>query len=259
MGSGRGRRLEGRVAVVTGGASGLGEAIAGCFAAEGAAVVIADVDAAGGERVTSAIAAAGGRACFLATDVTRAAECARAVEGAVARFGRLDVMVNNAGVGEVAPVAEMTEEAWDRVLAVNLKGVFLGSRAAFPVLAAGGGGLILNMASLAGKVPATGIGAYGASKAAVIHLTRILALEGAPQRVRANALCPTWTDTPMVRGFLADQPDPAAARRALEASIPLGRLAAPADVAAAALYLASDEAAFITGVALDVDGGTALR
>jgi 3-oxoacyl-[acyl-carrier protein] reductase len=249
------RRLEGRVTVVTGGASGLGEAIARLFAAEGAAVVIADVDRAGGERVAGEIAAAGGRALAVVADVTRAAECERAVATAVAEGGRLDVMVNNAGAGKTAPVSEMDEEVWDRLLAVNLKSVFLGARAAFPVLVEGGGGLILNMASLAGKVPAAGLGAYGAAKAGVIQLTKTLALEGAPYRIRANALCPAWADTPMVQQFLRTQPDPAAARRALEADIPLGRLATPADVAAAALYLASDDAAFITGVALDVAGG----
>jgi 3-oxoacyl-[acyl-carrier protein] reductase len=251
--------LQDRVAVVTGAASGLGEAIARRFAAAGAAVVIADLDAAGGERVAAAITADGGRAGVVATDVRQAAECARAVETAIARFGRLDVMVNNAGVGIGAPIAVMTDEAWDRTLAVNLTGVFLGCRAAFPVLAAGGGGVILNMASLAGKVAGPGMGAYAASKAAVIQLTRVLALEGAPHAIRANALCPTYTDTPMLQGYIAAQPDPDAARRDLVASIPLGRLATPDDIAAAALYLASDDAAFITGVALDVDGGTGLR
>jgi NAD(P)-dependent dehydrogenase (short-subunit alcohol dehydrogenase family) len=252
-------RLEDKVAIITGGASGLGEAIARRFAGEGAAVVIADVDEAGGERLVAAIAGEGGRARFVATDVTRAAACARLVEATVAEFGRLDVMVNNAGVGSLAPIAELEEAEWDRILAVDLKGVFLGARYAFPALVSSGGGVILNMASVAGLVAAPGFGAYGAAKAGVIHLTRVLALEGAPHGIRANALCPTWTETPMVRSYLAADPQPQAARLRLEESIPLGRLAAPEDVACAALYLASDEAAFITGVILEVDGGVTAR
>jgi NAD(P)-dependent dehydrogenase (short-subunit alcohol dehydrogenase family) len=249
------RRLDGRVAIVTGGASGLGEAIARRFAGEGAAVVVADIDEAGGARVVEEIAAAGGSARFVATDVRRAASCASVVEAARAAFGRLDVMVNNAGIGSLAPIAELEEEEWDRILAVDLKGVFLGARYAFPALAANGGGVILNMASVAGMVAAPGFGAYGTAKAGVIYLTRVLALEGAPHGIRANALCPTWCDTPMIQDNLAAGPDPRAARRRLEKSIPLGRLATPADVANAAVYLASDEAAFITGIALEVDGG----
>jgi NAD(P)-dependent dehydrogenase (short-subunit alcohol dehydrogenase family) len=229
------------------------------FAEEGAAVVVGDIDEAGGERVVAAIAAAGGRARFVTTDVSQAAACARLVESAVAEFGRLDVMVNNAGVGSVAPIAELEEAEWDRILTVDLKGVFLGAKYAFPALVTCGGGVILNMASVAGQVAAPGFGAYGVAKAGVIHLTRVLALEGAPYGIRANALCPTWCDTPLVRSYLDEDPQPHAARLRLEESIPLGRLGAPEDVASAALYLASDEAAFVTGVTLEVDGGVTAR
>jgi NAD(P)-dependent dehydrogenase (short-subunit alcohol dehydrogenase family) len=249
------KRLEGRAAIVTGSASGLGKAMATLFAAEGAAVVIADVNRDGGPQVVSDIEQAGGRAHFVETDVSRATDCARVVGQAVAQFGRLDIMVNNAGTGALGSVAELPEEDWDRVLAVNLKGVFLGSKYAFPAIARSGGGVILNTASVAGLMAAPGFAAYGASKAGVIHLTKITALEGAPFNIRANALCPIWIETPMVEAYVAQFPDQEAARKAMAAGVPLGRIGAPSDVAEAALYLVSDAAAFITGVAFPIDGG----
>ncbi len=247
--------LEGKVAIVTGGASGIGRAIAALYASEGAAVVIADIDVEGGAAAAEESKAAGGQAVFVETNVTRSADCARVVSVAVEQYGKLNVMVNSAGIGAGAPVAELEEATWDAVLAVNLKGVFLGTKYAFPALARSGGGLILNLASIAGMVASPGFAAYGAAKAGVIQLTKVTALEGAALKVRANALCPTWVDTPLVHRYLQQMPDAEAAQRAMIEAVPMGRMATTADVAGAALYLASDAAAFITGISVPIDGG----
>ena len=165
-------------------------------------------------------------------------------------------MVNNAGIGGVAPIATLDEGAWDIVMDINLKGVYLGMKAAWPALVENGG-VILNTASVAGLVPAAGFTPYGVAKAGVIQLTKIGALEGAPHNIRVNALCPVWVETPLVQGYLMIAPDPEAARKFLISGIPLGRMGTEQDVAeAAALDLASDGASFITGVALPIDGGT---
>jgi NAD(P)-dependent dehydrogenase (short-subunit alcohol dehydrogenase family) len=248
-------RFTGKVAVVTGGASGIGRAIAGRLAAEGAVVIIADRDATRGEAAAEELSTSGAEGTFAELDVTRAADCARVVELAVDRGGGLDLLVCSAGIGAGAPIAMLDEADWDRVLDVNLKGTFLCARAAFPALAARGGGAIVNIASIAGFLAAPGFGAYAASKAGVIQLTRVLALEGAPQNVRANSLCPIWVETPLLQRHLESASHPAIARREMVRRIPLGRIATVDDVAAAALFLASDEAAFITGVALPIDGG----
>jgi NAD(P)-dependent dehydrogenase (short-subunit alcohol dehydrogenase family) len=247
-------RLDGRVAIVTGGASGIGRATAERFAFEGASVLIADVHAEMGET-----AAPGSEVVFLRADVTDSGDCARMVAEAERRWGGLDILVNSAGIGEGAAIIDLEEEAWDRVLNVNLKGVYRCCKAALPALVRRGGGAIVNVSSLAGMVVSEGMGAYAASKGGVIQFTKVLALEGAHHRVRANALCPVWADTPMLERYLEQAGRPAETRRAMETRIPLGRLARPEDVAAAALFLASDEASFITGVALPVDGGTLCR
>jgi NAD(P)-dependent dehydrogenase (short-subunit alcohol dehydrogenase family) len=252
-------RLQGKVALVTGGASGIGRGIALRFASEGAAVVVADVNAAGGAAVGAEIRQAGGQALAVTADVTRGADCERMVAAAVERFGRLNVLVNNAGIGGGQALAELDEAVWDRVIEVNLKGVYLGCKAAFPALVAAGGGSVVNIASLAAVVAPPGFGAYGASKAGVVQLTRVLAVEGARFQVRANALCPTWVWTPLVASHLAEAGKPAAVQAELAASIPLGRIATVEDVAAAALFFASDEAAYLTGVSLPIDGGTSIR
>lgn len=247
--------LAGKVAVVTGGASGIGRASAERFAAEGARVVVADRNGELAEKVAATIAERGGEASAVAVDVTRTAEVQAMVAAAEQRYGGLDVLFNNAGVPtHPRPVEATTEEDWDLAMAVNAKGVFLGCRAAVPALRRRGGGSIIITSSIMGLRARPGFTAYAASKAAVIQLARTLALELAPDGIRVNCLAPVATDTPMLSAFIGDA-DPDEGRRAFVAGIPLGRLAAPTDVAAAAVFLASDESSFITGAVIPVDGG----
>lgn len=252
-------RFFGKVALVTGGASGIGKAFAVRLAAEGARVVVLDVRGEPAAEVAREIQNSAGEAAGIEADVVSREGCERAVRSAVERWGGLDILVNSAGIGAGAPVAELGEETWDAVLDVNLKGVFLMCRAAFPALVERGGGAVVNIASLAGLVATPGMGAYGASKAGVIQFTRVLALEGARHQVRANAVCPVWTDTPMLQQHLEQSGRAERVRRGMLATVPLGRLVTAEEVAAAGLFLASDEARFITGVALPVDGGALCR
>jgi len=249
-------RLEGKVAVITGAGSGLGRAMARRFAAEGASVLVADVNEAGARETLDLLGADAARAAVRRVDVSREEDCAAAVADAAGRWGKLDIMVANAGIGAPGPVASLDLEDWNRVLAVNLTGVFLCAKHAFRAMTEKGG-VILATSSIAGLHGAPVLGAYGPAKAGVIQLVQTLALEGARFQIRANALCPIWTQTPMVdafvSGFGGDAPD--AMTKRLVGDIPLGRLGQPEDVANAALYLASDEASFITGVAFPIDGG----
>ncbi|HZR92207.1 MAG TPA: SDR family oxidoreductase [Gaiellaceae bacterium] len=187
--------------------------------------------------------------------VTSSAQVAQAVESACAALGGLDVVVNNAGVTIVGAVHELTEEEWERELATNLKSVYLVSKAAWPRLLERGGGAIVNTASVAGLWAIPADAAYCASKAGVIMLTKCMALDGAKDGIRVNCVCPGYTQTPMIDGYFDDQPDPDGARRFAERLHPLGRLGRPSDIADAILYLASEEAAWVTGSALVVDGG----
>ena len=247
-------RLKDKVAIVTGGGSGFGEGIARRFAAEGAAVVVNDINEAGGRRVAGAIAEQGGRALFVHADVAKAADVKRMVSQALAAYGRLDIMVNNAGfTHKNQPMLNVPEDVFDRIFAVNVKSVYLAAQEVVPVFRRQGGGVIINTASTAGLRPRPGLTWYNASKGAAITMTKSMAVELAPDRIRVNCLCPVAGETAMLADFMgADTPEN---RARFVASIPLGRLSRPDDIASAALYLASDEAAFITGVALEVDGG----
>ena len=244
-------RLAGRAAIVTGAASGIGRAMAERFAAEGAAVLIADVQRDAGEAVAAAIRGDGGRAEFVATDVTSETDVRGMVDAAVARFGRLDILVNNAGIGRFVPFEQLEPAEWDRIFAVNLRAAYLACRAAVPHLKRSGHGTILNLSSQSGLQGQPMNEAYCASKAGVILFTRSLARELAPDGVRVNCICPGGTETALLRAF----------RRTITtadsapASPPLGRFARPEEIAAAALFLVSDDASYVTGVALPVDGG----
>jgi 3-oxoacyl-[acyl-carrier protein] reductase len=244
------RRLEERVAIVTGAANGIGRAIAQRLAREGAAVVVADVAAEGGE-VVRAIDRAGGSAAFVSTDVTRDDDLRRMIDAAVVQFGRLDVLVNNAGIGRYVPFGELTPEIWDRVHAVNLRAVYRSCQLALPALVSRRG-VIVNVASQSGLVGQPMNEAYCASKGGVVLLTRSLARELGPQGVRVNCVCPGGVDTALLQGFL----DVVGATPAQVAQhVPLRRLAEPAEVAAAVAFLASDDASYVTGAAIPVDGG----
>jgi 3-oxoacyl-[acyl-carrier protein] reductase len=249
-------RLQGKVAIVTGGGSGFGEGIATRFAEEGARLVVNDIADAGGVRVAAAIEAAQGQgsAVYLRADIARDADMAQLVRTTLERFGRIDIMVNNAGVTHRnRPMLDVEEAEFDRVFAVNVKSIYLAARHVVPVFRRQGGGVFVNIASTAGIRPRPGLVWYNGSKAAAIGLTKAMAIELAPERIRVNCLCPVAGETPLLPEFMGgDTPE---LREKFRASVPLGRLSTPRDIANAALYLASDEAEFITGVALEVDGG----
>jgi 3-oxoacyl-[acyl-carrier protein] reductase len=243
-------RLEGKSAIVTGGGSGFGAAIVALFAAEGARVVVADINGAAAAEVAARTPGAIAIAC----DVTHDEDTRRMIETATGAFGRLDVLVNNAGVSHWnQKLTEVSEADFDRVYAVNVKSLYWAARHAVPVMAAQGGGSIVNTASTAGLRPRPGLCWYNGSKGACITITKSMAVELAPLKIRVNALCPVAGETPLLGHFMGgDTPEN---RARFVATVPLGRLSTPEDVARAALWLASDDAAFITGVALEVDGG----
>ncbi len=249
-------RFEGIRVLVTGGNSGIGRATAQAFAAEGAAVAVAARDEARSDIVAAEIESAGGRAVAVRCDVTDEASCRSAVDAVVATLGGLDVLFNNAGViyrERTAP--ETTPEEWDHTFAVNVRGTFLMSRLVVPVMIEGGGGVIVNNASYFGLVGGKGTAAYSAAKGAVVLLTKAMALDHARDGIRVNCVCPGSVDTPMLRGEMEEMGGADAVRHRFEDKHPVGRIATPEEVAAAVLYLASAEAAFVTGVALPIDGG----
>ena len=250
------RALEGKAAVITGAGSGIGRASALRFAQQGARLVLADVHDAEADAVVRAIAQAGGTACFVHADVSRRADNERIIDVCVERYGRLDILFCNAGITLPKLLSHSSDEDIDRLLAVNVKGPLYAARHAIAImLGQPDGGVLLFTASKTGLVAQTDSPVYCASKGAVVMLAKALALDYAARGIRVNALCPGIIDTPMLRQFADAMPDPGAAWAAYRAAQPLGRLGTPEECAAAALWLVSPEASFVTGVALPVDGG----
>ena len=247
-------RLGGRVAFVTGASRGIGEAIARRFAAEGARVALAARDEAACRKTAAEIAAAGGEALAVPCDVTDPRSIAAAVATAVARWGRIDALVNNAGLGGPTPLSDPGDASWDAIVATNLTGVFRMTRAALPHIP--DGGRVVNLSSVLGRFGVPGFGAYCATKHGVIGLTRAHALELAPRGITVNAICPGWVETEMAReSFRRISGDVEAGRRVAAGNAPLGRVLDPSEVAGLAAYLVSDDARDLTGQAIVIDGG----
>jgi NAD(P)-dependent dehydrogenase (short-subunit alcohol dehydrogenase family) len=245
--------VEGKVALVTGGGSGIGRATSIIFAREGAKVAVADVNLDGGEETAAMIRQRGGEACVIGCDVARSAQVQSMVEQVVRTYGRLDFGFNNAGVSPAGGrIGEIPEDDWDRVIAINLTGVWLCMKYELAQMVAQGGGVIINTASIMGLVGERRTGAYCAAKHGVVGLTKTAALEYANKNIRVNAVCPGSTMTPMMRRGLDRDPR---LEEAYKKSHPLGRLGTPEDIGEAVMWMCSDEASFVTGVALPVDGG----
>ncbi|WP_027230269.1 SDR family oxidoreductase [Phyllobacterium sp. UNC302MFCol5.2] len=244
-------RLAGKTAIITGAASGFGEGMAKRFAEEGANVVVADLNLKGAQKVAAAI---GAKAIAVHADVTRKDEVESMVQAAADQFGRIDIMVNNAGFTyRNGSMLDVDESTFDLITGVNMKSIYYAALAVVPIMEAQGGGAIITTASTAGLRPRPGLTWYNASKGWAISATKSMAIELAPKKIRVNCLCPVAGETPMLGLFMGE--DTPEKRAQFKATVPLGRLSTPLDVANAALWLASDEAEFITGVALEVDGG----
>ena len=248
-------RLQGKTALITGGAGGIGRATALLFAREGAAVSVVDMDREAGQDVVRGISGLGGRAIFECGDVTRVTDCRRAVERTVREFGGVDVLFNNAGLIRRASVVEISEEDWDAAMAVNVKSIFLMCREVIPIMARAKGGSIINMASGWGLAAGARAAAYCASKGAVVLMTKAMGIDHGRQNIRVNCLCPGDTDTAMLRSEARQLGAAEEQFLSESANRPLGRMGRPEEIAHAALYLASEEASFVTGAALVVDGG----
>ena len=253
-------RLKDKVAIITGGAMGIGAATARLFAAEGAAVVIGDIAGQVADEVVNALTASGYRAAAFSVDVRQPAQIAQLIKETVRTFGGLDVLINNAGVALTKSTTETTFEEWGRVLDINLTGPWLCARAAIPAMIQRGGGAIVNVASNAGLVGFPNLAAYCAAKGGLVQLTRAMALDCAPHDIRVNAICPGHTRTPMGDGFVAAQPDPAAfVKEFINVQHPIGRMAEADEIARAILFLTSDDASFLTGSIVAADGGYSAR
>src|SRR5919202_5508940 len=249
-------RLEGKRAIVTGAGAGIGEAIATRLSSEGARVALADLDEQAAERVAGEIE---GKTLVRRIDVTRAAEVEALVRGVLQEWGGLDVMVNNAGIGVAGTTPETSEDDWERLMAVNLKGTFLGMKYAIPAIRDSGGGSIINISSVAALVGIPDRAAYSATKGGILALTKAAAIDHVSEGVRVNCIAPGTVDTPWISRITAGYDDPQEARARMEARQPHGRFVQPEEIAAMAAYLASDESASAVGACMVVDGGVTAR
>ncbi len=250
--------LTGKIALVTGAASGIGESIAQTLANAGAFVYVADLDGSNGERVVGEINKEGNQSAFLKLNVAENKYCLSAAQTVYQNHGQLDILVNNAGIGHVGTIRQTTPEDLDKLYAVNVRGMFNLTRAFIEQMIARKHGVIVNIASIGGVVAIKERLAYCTTKFAVVGFTKCLALDHALQGITANAICPGRVETPFVKAGISEYPDPEKAYREMAATQAVGRMGTPAEIAAAALYLASDEAAFVTGTAFEIDGGFAV-
>lgn len=252
-------RLASKVALITGGGAGIGRASALRFAAEGARVAVVDWNPDGGRETVARIQAEGGEAIFLEADVSQDEAVQRMIVQTVEAYGRLDILFNNAAVQVFGTIPETSLGDWQRVMDVNLKSVYLGCKFAIPQMIAQGGGSIINMSSALGLVGDPTMPAYGATKGGILAMTKAMAQAHGRQKIRVNCICPGDVDTPLVQEYFDQQPDPAEARRQVTAHYALGRIARPDEIAAVAVFLASDDSSFLTGTAIVADGGLTSR
>jgi NAD(P)-dependent dehydrogenase (short-subunit alcohol dehydrogenase family) len=248
-------RLEGKVAIITGGNSGIGRSTALLFSQEGATVVVGARNQARGEAVVEEIVSSGGKAQFIATDVADASQVENLVASTMAAYRRLDLLVNNAGTGPFKKITDTTLSDWDHIMDVNLKGIYLMSKAAIPQMQRQGGGNIINVASQLGLVGDSDHAAYCASKGGVIQLTRALAIDHAGDQIRVNCVCPGPIWTPMIEHQFEHAPDPEDEQRRIEDKMPLRRLGRPEEIASVILFLACEDSSYMTGAVVAVDGG----
>jgi NAD(P)-dependent dehydrogenase (short-subunit alcohol dehydrogenase family) len=248
-------QLEGKKAIITGAATGIGAVTARMFAQEGAGVVVADINEDAGQRTVQEIRDGGGEAHFMRIDVTRESEVEALIKNGAEALGGLDVVFNNAGAQRSGPVTEFDQDQWDLLMAVNPRSCFFGVKHAVPVLREAGGGSIINMASLAAVKGGAGLTAYSASKGAIVAFTKALAPELAPDNIRVNAVCPGWVDTPFNQPAIDFMGGAAEQERVVERIVPMGRQGTPEEIAPIVVYLASDGSSYMTGQALVVDGG----
>jgi meso-butanediol dehydrogenase/(S,S)-butanediol dehydrogenase/diacetyl reductase len=251
--------LKDKIAVITGAGSGIGKAAAQYFAQQGAKVVVAEWNQQSGRETADTIIQAGGEAMFCHTDVSQAAQVEALVAQTVARFGGLDILVNNAAVQVLSKLADTSEEVWDRIHSVNLRGVFLTCKYAIPVMQKAGGGAIVNIASVLGLVADPDLAAYCAAKGGVISLTRVAALTYGPDRIRVNCICPGDVETPLVQEYFNKDADPARLRNEIYSKYALRRIASPLEIAKAIAFLASEDSSFMTGSAMVIDGGLTIK
>lgn len=252
-------KLQGKVALVTGAGSGIGKAICHVFAQNGASIIAVDLDAKAAAETANEVRGYGVPAESLRADVRNATDAEQAVEATKKQFGTIHILANVAGIGSTQNTVDTSLNTWEEVFAVNARGTFLMSKYTLPIMIAQGGGNIINMGSVAGLVGLPNRAAYSAAKGAVLSLTRAMAIDHVAQGIRVNAICPGTVDSPWVGRLLAQAEDPAKAREDLIQRQPMGRLGTPQEIAYAALYLASDESAFVTGVLFTIDGGLTAR